>query len=99
MVRDLARELPRPSQKELHFRDARQGCDDLGYRSLRETLTLEKLPGISAEAIQMTRAARVRCLARRRDQRSTDSTPTHRFIYIHRAYQRRVNLRLDPDHS
>src|SRR5208337_4500516 len=64
-----------------------------------ETVPLEKLTGADAEQIQMTRAARVRGFARRRQQRAADSAPAHRFIHVQRAYQRRVDLRLYANHS
>src|SRR5580698_457395 len=47
----------------------------------------------------MPRTARVGRLARRREQRAADSAPAHRFVHAQRAYQRRVDLRLDANHA
>src|SRR5271165_2795027 len=59
----------------------------------------KELASILREQIQMTRAARVRRLARCCEQRGADPAPPHRFTHVQRAYQRRVDLRLDADHA
>src|ERR1035441_8457376 len=99
MVRELARKLLGPRAIILDLGNAGDRGDNVGNGHRRETVSPEKPTSFGAEQVQMTRAARVRGLARRRDQRAADSAPAHRFIHVQRTYQRRVDLRLDADHS
>src|SRR5277367_290177 len=99
MISSLARELLGPCADALDLRHARDSGDYIGNRDCCETVTLEEITRIGAEQIKMPRTARVRRLARRREQRAADSAPAHRFVHPQRAYQRGVDLRLDANHA
>src|SRR5277367_6934191 len=99
MISSLARELLGPCADALDLWHARDSGDYIGNRDRCETMTLEETTRVGAEQIEMSRAARVRRLTRRRKQRAADSAPAHRFVHPQRAYQRRVDLRLDANHA
>src|ERR1700722_8354803 len=99
MVSDLARKLRWTRAIVLDLRHARDCRDDVvdGYRL--ESEALEELARVGAKQIQMTRAASMRRLPRRRDQHGGYPASAPRFIHVQRADQRRVDLRLDTNHS
>src|SRR5579859_5362863 len=49
--------------------------------------------------VERPRAAGMRSLARRRNERRTDSTPTHRFRHPQQADEGLIDGRLDPNNS
>src|SRR5277367_4937093 len=99
MISSLARELLGPCADALDLWHARDSGDYIGNRDRCETMTLEETTRVGAEQIEMSRAARVRRLTRRRKQRAADSAPAHRFAHPQRANQRGVDLRLDANHA
>ncbi len=74
MVRDFARELLWPCAIVLDLRHAWDCRDDVVDCDLLETVTLEEFASVRPEQIKMARAARMRSLARRRDERGADSS-------------------------
>src|SRR5580658_6705850 len=99
MIANLAGEFLGPCADALDLRHARDSGEYIGNRDRCETMTFEETTRVGAEEIKMPRAARVRRLARRCEQRAADSAPPHRFVHPERAYHRRIDLRLDANHT
>src|SRR5271168_5232310 len=98
MIRGFARQLLGPRAIELDHRRSSQRSQNVSSLRLLESQSREETACVLSKQVKMPRAASVRGLARRRDQRAPDSAPAHRFIHAQRSYQRRIDLRFDPNH-
>ena len=97
MPRDFARKFFGTRAIVFDLRRTAECIKQLRHRDFDEAEVFEKWPRSGAEEIERLRTAGMRGLARRVNQRSSDTAFAHRVDYVERSNQSRVEHRLDAD--